>query len=761
MLNNIKINMLRSKSLDNIILKCISIKKMPKLNPYENQQFMKYLYKHLKNPIYGYFYNNKIYFFGSNESLLNLGKNLKYKFDIELEHTDIQNINLDLNNEIHKNIILKNLYDVLREYLRNKNFITPFESSYNIALPSGIIQTKVDYSIFYENKFIESFMFNLNISGENEILLTIEPKIFTLIPYKQKKDTVVIPYCFNTEIMNEIYEVLPNNFCLFSSECNYQKYPWTNINLESATIYDPIKNKYLFLPITNIYNKASYGDVPYYDIRKYSLKPSDRRISYTLRFINLIQDNNNIILYLGNNTITFPSDLISLNNESDNTKLKSLKDYSIIPQSEVLFGDNLSSVNPYNGLKRWGPYSYNKTGDSRYYQPKIRILCLVPSNMESKAGMFLNYLINGKLNYFGFDENKNPFRSKAIFNIHDIPYDTEDTYISRLKVNIQNIYEDYPVKEGLILLLPIPEYSYKIYREIKDYCFARKLKTQFIKESNLNLGWYPLHIFGLSIFTKAGGTPWMIDSSFFDIADCYIGQAFSKLSIIENMSSKFFVGAADIFNNYGEYISFALHQGSVDKEITGLNVDRNFMKELTHKAVLRYYDKNKFYPEKLLIHRSNKFIKEEIEGVIDVLKEIDIKKCYLVHVQHNNLYRSYDETLQYQIRRGTYFKISPNEIILFPTGFLDQENKYHAMGTPKSVQLNIKLLTNDGIIINQISNSDIYKIVKNFLGFTRLRWNSLSTTLREPLTIHASRKMAEWLKEGYSNLEGLDIRDIL
>ena len=282
-----------------------------------------------------------------------------------------------------------------------------------------------------------------------------------------------------------------------------------------------------------------------------------------------------------------------------------------------------------------------------------------------------------------------------------------------------------------------------------------------IKCENLDFRWYPLYNFSLSLYAKAGGTPWIIEPSYFDLADCYIGQAFSRKMVDRFGAGKFFVGAADVFNAWGEHISFALHQASVDEEIKGLHVDRKFMMELMNKAINRYIDKMDYPPKTLVIHRPGYFIREEIEGVQDVLDEQNIEKCYLVHVQHNNLFRAYDPSLNNQIRRGTYFRIGPRNAVLFPTGYLESEGKEHIMGTPKSVQLNVKSILQEGKISPDVSNEEFYKICKNFLGFTRLRWNSLSTRLREPLTIYASRNVAEWLRKDYQGLEGIDIRDIL
>ena len=60
-----------------------------------------------------------------------------------------------------------------------------------------------------------------------------------------------------------------------------------------------------------------------------------------------------------------------------------------------------------------------------------------------------------------------------------------------------------------------------------------------------------------------------------------------------------------------------------------------------------------------------------------------------------------------------------------------------------------------------LSGEEIYEICRNYLAFTKLRWNSLGSRIRETLPVFASGKVADWLKKEYKGLEGIDIRDIL
>jgi len=737
--------------------------KIPSLTPEKNRLFLRYLFRKLKGPLYGFFSRDKVYFLGDKSLWNDLAKELDKKFGIKQASSRIKDASLNFNDNLTKKIVQNILYSVFEDYLKDRGFTVLSGRRRNMAIPTPILQEQKDYPLIHNRRYFEGFSFNIRVSYENRVTLQIDPKINVLIPYEDRNEgDWIVTMCFDTDCENaNNCPVIPRNAVIFEGEEVREIEECIEKPIQVGIVYDRKTQERMFIPVKYLYIEPSRGAVPYRVMRTHSLKNPEGRKLYTKRFVDILKIKDNIVLPTELNDIIFSIDFINLNYTASIDAIQEFNGYSVIPQVQAVFGEGLTEVSPFDGLKRHCTYSYNKSPDRRYVHPHIRVFTIYPSVEETFVSRFLTTLENGLFYYLGFKEESNPYRTSISFEKFPIDFEDEINYIERVKARIRNIQEDYPWRIGYLILLPIPRGSERFYDEIKDFCLARKLRTQMIKCENLGLDAYPLYNFSLSIYAKAGGTPWIIEPSYFDLADCYIGQAFARKMVGGSGTEKFFVGAADVFNAWGEHISFALHQSFVDREITGLHVDREFMMELMNKAITRYIDEMDYPPKTLVVHRPGHFIREEIEGVQEVLDKQKIEKCYLVHVQHNNLFRAYDPSMNNQIRRGTYFKIGPRNVVLFPTGYLESEGKEHKMGTPKPVQLNVKSIIQEGKFSLEISNEELYKICKNFLGFTRLRWNSLSTRLREPLPIYASRKVAEWLRKDYRGLEGIDIRDIL
>ncbi|MHA2320742.1 MAG: hypothetical protein ACXACG_03710 [Candidatus Thorarchaeota archaeon] len=109
----------------------------------------------------------------------------------------------------------------------------------------------------------------------------------------------------------------------------------------------------------------------------------------------------------------------------------------------------------------------------------------------------------------------------------------------------------------------------------------------------------------------------------------------------------------------------------------------------------------------------------------------------------------------------TYFRIGPGNAIILPTGYLISRGKYQGLCTPKPVQINVKEMGASGILERKVSDDDLHFVIQNYLAFTRLRWSSLSPTIRDPITIHAPRVIAEWESKGIEGLDGFSLYDVL
>lgn len=758
MQDEIIINLVCTEPIESFACKSADLK-IPKLTPEENRNFLKDLYGRLKGPVYGYFEGGTVFFIGRNDLWYTILNYLTENYGVKQPLKKINYVTLDPNNETNRKILQKIIYSVFEDYLQNKGFLTTLGRK--IAIPTPYLQSQKDYALIREGNYFESFYYNIRLSFNNRVTIQFDPKIVVLIPYtRYESRDWVIPKCFDSNCQYfKNCPVLPRNSVIFEKKVTKEIEKCRSESTAAALIYDPKKNKRHVVPCNKLFTEPIPGAIPYIRVRGFSLKDPESRNIYTKRFLDLMKTKGSIVLSFEEKKIQFEKEFMKLIYNPE-IVTQEFQEYSVIPEVQAIFGDGMLSVSPFDGLKKYGTYSYNKASDRRYIHPTLRVFSIFPSNEEDSVSVMTNRLESGYYHFSGFDESNNPYKTSISFEKFPIDFHDENDYIDKVKARIKNIQVDYPWKQGYLFLFVIPKGAFKFYDEIKDFCLARKMRSQMIKCENLGFGWFPLYNFSLSLYAKAGGTPWIISPSYFNLAECYIGLAFSRKVNNRFGAGKFFVGAADVFNAFGEHISFALHQASVDQQIFGLHVDRSFMKDLLNKAIDRYIDEMEEPPKRVIVHKPGHFIKPEIEGAQESITEKNIEKCYLIHVQHNSRFRAYDESIDYQIRRGTYFKIGLGNIVLFPTGYLESQKKKQKLGTPKAVQLNVKIVKHDAVS-REVPNKDLYEICKNYFGFTRLRWNMLGTRLREPLTIYASRKVAEWLKKGYKGLEGIDIRDIL
>jgi hypothetical protein len=753
------INVVRSRAVK--YLKCRKIAVSTRaLSREQNRNFTRELYHNLHGPVNGCFSADYVYFVGDDSSFLKSLQTLAKTYEIEYTDT-ILDIRLNPKKELERRIIHDILKLSLEDLLSQRHLC--LLRKMRVAIPTLVLQSEKDYALIHDNQYFEGFFYSLEVSLSGHVLIRIDPKVVALVRYiENKSGDYVIPQCLDVECENfENCQTLPRNSVMFEKLIFSELTSCRGNPKHNALVFDPKTGCRFVVPKGVLFTEARLGTLPYEETRSYSLKEPEGRKLYTRRFLDLMKTDNELILKAGENRIVFDSNFIE--SIYKDTVSGELTEYSVVPDIEVFFGEGLSNIDPYTGLRNYGAYSFNKASDKRYYHPQPRIFALFPETQKDMHP-FLERLKGGYFNYPGFKQDTNPYNTEIDYEAFAIKDADEKTYIEKTKAKIENIRQDHPWEKDYLCLFSIPKGMPKFYDEIKDFCLARAIRSQMIRSDNvprLAGQWYPLYNFSLSIYAKTGGTPWTIDSSYFDIADCYIGLALALRKQGGFTSSRFFAGAADVFNAYGEHISFAMHQSIVDKNLRGLHVDAQFMEELINKAIARYEDKTGSPPSSILIHKPGHFIRQEIDGVRNAITEKGVRECFLAHVQHSSHYRGYDSEIENQVRRGTYFKARVGGCVLFPTGYLEAKEKPHKMGTPKPVFLDINKIDKTGSVTRNVSDSEIFKICRNYLAFTRIRWNMLGTNLREPLTIYAARRVADCLSRGFKSLEGIDIRDIL
>jgi len=500
----------------------------------------------------------------------------------------------------------------------------------------------------------------------------------------------------------------------------------------------------------------------YRTVRRIALKNPRLRFQWTLRFVKTLCNSKGFIevpLSEGE-SLRFSSTPLVLDIIED-TVADEFTNADVLGEPRLIFSNEPIFISPKHGLRIEGPYSRNNPSQKVYHPSEITLHVIYPSYLDKHVRDFVEDLTSGcdgwddEKDFPGFNKTNPPFYSKLIVSY----YPQQPSNLIRYKICTMGIKSKYKTGDNVILFILPDNTSSSFYHELKRLCYQHNLASQFVRAETIRRTKGRAAILwniAITLYTKASGTPWKIGTDLLDFAECSIGLQCKIQRRGKAGRGDFFIGSADIFNAFGEYISCALHQG-LTKSPDGLHVDSEFMESLIKKAVERYREEIGSYPPRVVIHRKVEFNDEEIKGVEKGLKDLKISApCFLVHLQENNLFRGYytgDPNLF--VPRTAYFLIGSRNAILFTTGLT--EGRYEGFGTPKPTQINIRVINRH----EEITPSDIEKICKGVIGFTRLRWNTTRVGVRNPLTLQAADRIGELVKFGYTGLEYRDIRDIL
>ncbi|MHA1137588.1 MAG: hypothetical protein ACTSSE_13975 [Candidatus Thorarchaeota archaeon] len=715
-------------------------------------------YNCLNSDVLGWYQNNTLYCISEFSSVEQVVDRYTKEFDKEIEISEPDDYTLSTNNRNDLGIIRNLLNKRFIEICASKDFIIDIPK--HTVISSGLTQKSDEPPYIRENSFFEAFRYKFHTMPQG-ITLQMDP-VLRVFERKQvmRESEFLLIYCERTDCSNysDCINNLPNSLVKYLGEDVVDDYCPEYGKMER--VYNPWTAKEIQVPKKSLFGRPN-SRKHYESARTYALKKSEQRYLQTRKFFEKICIDNKLNLKLKGGEIEFSSAFLSIPlTDSSRSSAIPYSSHSRAGDVKLIFGPGMTAMNPYDGLNKFGTYSMNDP-DPSHPNPSLRVFVIYPKRLDMLVTNFLERLKVGHHNYRGIGSDRKPFGTQIDCIKESISPRSNEVYSDAVKARLDNLRLDYTPREGDIYLIVLPEND-DSYFSIKGFSVERNLKTQMIQERNLrNLysSWYPLLGFALSLCVKAGIIPWKVDPTYFESADCYIGLAFSRQK--RGNTYRFFVGVADVFDSFGEHLSFALHDGEVSSEIRGLHVDKEFMSSLVSKAIRRYNDKMGNSPERIVIHKPGSFLPDEHTGVGEALLEWDCDRALLVHIQHNSLFRAYNPILNYNPIATTYFRIGFGNAIVLPTGHLLSRNRYSGLGTPKPVQLNVKEIGASGIVEHTILPEELRFLIQNYLAFTRLRWSSLSSTIRDPITIYAPRVIAEWEGKGIEGLDGLSLNEVL
>jgi hypothetical protein len=739
----------------------------------EQQEFLRSLFASVRKRANGFFHKDKIYFLGNEDIVLEDVNPLLIEHD-GFEILSSSQATLQLPN--HLPVVRSLLYSAFEAFLQSKGFVVrPRKRGDKIAIPSfealdygqqRLATVEITMTGDVPVYLHEAFFYRLHFLGGNKINLVIDPKIQVLVPAQQVRSQILERAYLSTICLHDSSQAGPcdlvrNNSVKFvavsSRSDDLPATKCVRMAKEFYEVKDVKRQENLVLPCTILFVEGHPANLGISTlVRGRSLKKSAERRDLTLAFVKHLSD--------GGQEMLVPLGLYGVKIHAtpkmlpivERTPSGPLQEARVLGEPRLIFTNTPMYVSPREGLMQEGPYSRNNS-KSVYHPETITLHIIYPKSSEFLVRSFVEALHKGRTGYPGFSADNPPFYSEIQALYYPLTNATALGYKSELAT-----LRDKVDKKGHVVVVVLPE-SLEAYLELKALCFQHGMSSQFIKNGTIQralsstaLQFY-LWNFAVALYAKAGGTPWRIDSSLLQHTDCYIGIQTKIQQTARAGPSAFFVGAADIFNSFGEYLSCAVHQ-DMAKTWDGLHVDSEFMKNLVMRAIDRYRATTGLHPSKIIIHRQLDFDRDEMQGLAEGLEQAGTTcPCFVVHFQEGHHFRGYvPQSQDFIVERTTYFPLGKASAVLFTTGMA--QGRYEGgLGTPKPTQVNVKVVNS----VKQIGLKDIEDVCNSLIGFTRLRWNSTRIGIRRPLTIFAADKIGEMAKSGFTNLQYRDIRDFL
>ncbi|MBW4483629.1 MAG: hypothetical protein KME14_13895 [Tildeniella torsiva UHER 1998/13D] len=235
--------------------------------------------------------------------------------------------------------------------------------------------------------------------------------------------------------------------------------------------------------------------------------------------------------------------------------------------------------------------------------------------------------------------------------------------------------------------------------------------------------------FYTALYYKSIGTPWRLVRNSHDLTTCYMGIGFYKSLGKSNLHTS----AVQIFNERGD--GYILKGGTA--KLTK-NDKRPYLEEddafrLINNSLTAYSSEHKTLPARIVIHKTSKFVPEELSGFKAAIRQHNISTSDLL-----SLNRSYTRLFRYgkyPPLRGTFLSLDEKNHILYTRGSVDFFSTYPGIYPPRTLQLYCE------------STEQTPRFLANeILALTKMNWNNTQFDRFDPITVRAARRVGDILK---------------
>lgn len=235
--------------------------------------------------------------------------------------------------------------------------------------------------------------------------------------------------------------------------------------------------------------------------------------------------------------------------------------------------------------------------------------------------------------------------------------------------------------------------------------------------------------FFTAMYYKAGGVPWRLPREAGDYATCYVGVSFYR-SLDEKTVM---TSIAQVFNERGQGIVVRGGQARVSKEDRTPHLTEEDSASILILALQRYRDEHKNMPARVVLHKSSYFTPEELAGFQAALQQerVTMGDMLSIRTSSTRLFR----TGPYPVLRGTHMILDQARHLLYTRGSVPFFETYPGLYAPRALEVRL----------DRVEQSR-EELCHEILALTKMNWNSTQFDMRDPITLHAARRVGDILK---------------
>ena len=422
------------------------------------------------------------------------------------------------------------------------------------------------------------------------------------------------------------------------------------------------------------------------------------------------------------------------------------------------------STDPIFGLENWDPHRFP---DLEY----ISVYAMCIPQFQGSLAKFWGHLLKGYEEdvYVPYPGFRNVF-GVPIGDITNIvnPNRRRGEIPTRYAASVRDIE---PNVDLVFVVLPydLPQDALEVYNELKAASFSKRIKTQCIRRTTLERldgtksirSNHAIDLWNISvgIFTKVGGTPWVLKDKMSEVG-CFAGLVTETKKIAERQYERNKAGICEVVDNYGSHVIWVKEDLpsmtrvrengrrvlDIKRRDTINLIESCLDKYCRQRLGSNYQDRISSISDKcVVLHVTDNFSNNVLDTIEETISDFGLEQYQVVHLKYDTPYRLYDkEDKALKPRHGTFWEINERNAVLYTHG-----RREYRRGAVHRTYSRFKRIKPIGVeILRENKGPPISDSCTHIVNLTGLCWYTTDIEIKMPVTIKIARRLSNLWKRG-------------